>query len=142
MKAVFNPFTESLDFVGTTASKFRVTCLATDQVGHVVGIAGDMIGGAYQVSRADILNFTTAVAFGILVRKSSDTTGVVVTGGLVAYPSLIPGRLYFTGDSGFPTAIRPVAASPSGVFVQVIGKAISTTKLLLEISPNLTKVLP
>ena len=142
MKAVFNPFTESLDFVDTPVVKFRVSCLATDQVGQAMCITGDLAGGAYQVTRVDITEFSKVPTVGVLTLKSSPTSGIVTASGIIVRAGLIPGRLYFVGANGFPTATRPTASSPDGVFVQVLGKALSSSKLLLDISAHLTKVLP
>lgn len=140
MRAVFNPSTQELDFVGSPVIKLRVNCLSTDQVGQAMYVTGDMIAAAYQVTVVDITDFTKLPAIGILTLKSSPTSGIVTASGIVVRAGLLPGRLYFAGVNGFPTANRPTASSPAGAFVQVLGKAISTTKLLLSVSPNLTKV--
>ena len=141
MRVVFNPFTEALDFVGSPAIKIRVNCLVTDQVGQAMYITGDMAAAVYQVTVVDITDFTKLPAVGILTLKSSSTSGIVTASGIVACVGLLPGRLYFAGANGFPTENRPTASSPAGSFVQVLGKAISATKLLLGVSPNLTKVI-
>lgn len=140
MKAVVNPFTETVDFVGSPVIKIRVNCLAADQVGQAMHITGDMVSGAYQVTVVDITDFLKLPAIGILTLKSSATSGIVTASGIVVRAGLLPGRLYFAGANGFPTATRPIASSSAGTFVQVLGKAISSTKLLLSVSPNLTKV--
>jgi hypothetical protein len=119
MKAVFNPFTEELDFIGSPVIKIRVKCLATDQVGQAMYIAGDMLGSAYQVTMADITDFTKMPAIGVLTLKSSATSGIVTSAGIIVRAGLLPGRLYFVGSNGFPTATRPAATPASSVFVQV-----------------------
>jgi hypothetical protein len=142
VKAVFNPFTESLDFVGSPTVKFRVSCLPDDQVGQAMYVTGDFADGAYPVTCVDIADFAKVPTVGILTLKSSATSGIVTASGVVPRGGLIPGRLYFVGADGFPTATRPSASSPSGVFVQALGKALSSSRLLLNISAHITKVIP
>jgi len=140
LRLVVNPLTENLDIVSSQVIRIRVNCLATDVVGQAMHITGDMVSGAYQVAVVDITDFTKLPAVGLLVLKSSPTAGIVLVSGIVVRAGLLPGRLYFAGPDGFPTVNRPTAGSAAGAFVQVLGKALSSTKLLLSVSPNLTKV--
>lgn len=140
-KLAFNPFTGTLDYVGEGPSKILVDCLVTDQVGQLMHISGPSVGSVYQAECVDIANFAKMPAIGILLLKSDTTRGIVVLSGIVPGTSLLPGRLYFAGSNGFPTATRPVAPLGGGVFVQPIGKALDATRLLLEPSLNMTRVI-
>jgi hypothetical protein len=116
------------------------TCQSTDAVGDLVYISGDSTAGITQVTKVDILNYLKMPAVGVIVSKSSSTSCKILRYGLLSMSGLVPGKTYFVDFDSTPTDVRPVPSSGS-VFVQVIGVAMDSSRLLLNPSFNMTKVI-
>jgi len=117
-------------------------CLATDNVGDVVYVTGDAIGGKFQVSRVDITDPLKVPGVGLITSKSAPTDCKILRYGVIGVPALTTGKIYFVGSNGRPTDVRPVALPGGKVFVQVMGVAMASSLLLVSPSFNLTRVLP
>lgn len=121
-------------------SEEAANCLSSDLVGDLVYITGPSIEGLLQVSRVDISDSTKVPSVGIIVSKASPTICRVLRSGVFSTGSLVSGKLYFAGVDGRPTEIRPVA-TPSKVFVQVVGVALDASSLLVSPSFNMVRVI-
>jgi hypothetical protein len=117
-------------------------CLSTDSVGDLVYITGDSVGGIIQVSKVDITDYSKMPGVGVIISKSSSTDCIILRYGLLNVTGLTPGSIYFVDSNSRPTLIRPVASPGVKVFVQVIGVAMDSSRLLLNPSFNLTRVIP
>lgn len=115
-------------------------CEAADQVGDIVCIAGDSVGGVIQVSKVDITDYSKMPGMGVILSKSTLTRCMILRYGILNVSGFIPGRTYFVGLDGTPTATRPVAGVGQKIFVQVLGVAMDSARLLFNPSFNLTRV--
>jgi hypothetical protein len=61
--------------------------------------------------------------------------------GILNVAGLLPGKTYFVGADSRLTNIPPVAPSGGKAFVQVVGVAMDSSRLLLNPSFNLTRVI-
>ena len=119
----------------------QANCLPNDHVGDVVYIRGDSVGEIIQVERADIGDAAKMPGIGVITSKSSDTECIVIRGGIVPVVGFLPGKLYFVGPDGRPSPISPIFRQlfPKSL-IQPIGIALSSDRLLLHLSFNLTRV--
>jgi hypothetical protein len=124
------------------AHQSLANCLSTDNVGDVVRVSGDAVGGVIQVTRADISDHLKMPGIGLLLSKSSPTDCMILRYGLFSVTAFTPGKIYFVGSDGRPTAVRPVAPLGGGVFVQTVGVALTSTQFLVNPSFNMTRVIP
>lgn len=140
MAYVFNPFTGNFDAVTDPLEaplSFPANCQSADDVGDCVYVSGDVIAGTIQVAKVDIADTTKMPSIGIITSKSGSTSCIVAFFGSVDLSPAVPGKIYFVGADAKPTATRP--AGPA--LIQVVGVALDTARLLLNPSPNMTKVL-
>lgn len=140
MRFVLNPFTGEFDAVTDPLEapfSFPASCQPADAVGDCVHVAGDFVAGVAQVTRADITDNAKMPSIGIITGKGSATSCTVAFFGSVVLVAALPGKLYFVGSDAKPTATRP--AGPA--LIQIVGVALGSTRLLLNPSPNMTKVL-
>lgn len=138
---VFNVFTGTFDVVQDPIDEplvFPASCQSSDSAGDCVYISGDSTAGLAQVTRADIADTSKMPAIGIITSKSSSTSCLVAYLGVVPITVALPGKIYFVGSDGKPTATRP--AGPA--LIQSVGVALDASRLLLHPSLNMTKVLP
>jgi hypothetical protein len=117
-------------------------CLTTDSVGDVTYISGGSIGGVIQVTKVDISDYAKMPGVGVILSKSSPTDCKILRYGILNVAGLAPGGTYFVGSDSRPTPVRPIAPSGVKVFVQVLGVAVDSSRLLLNPSFNLTRVNP
>jgi hypothetical protein len=120
----------------TAASNvFSATCLATDLVGNFAYVTGP-----YAVTTVDISDSTKIPTIGVIISKSTPTTCVVQWHGEVSglYVGLIPGKMYFVGSDGRPSATVPVIISGYG-YIQKIGVGLNPSTLLVMPSLELVK---
>lgn len=118
---------------------FNATCTAGDYVGNFVSVAGQAIGGVYQVISADITNSYTMPAIGMIISKTSANTCIVQRFGS-AYTnlsSLTAGKRCFVGYDSKPTLTppNPTLSSSGYCVVQSVGVAVSVDTI--EIIPNI-----
>lgn len=125
----------------TEGFELPANCQGTDQVGDMVYVSGDSIGGIIQVSKVDITDYSKMPGVGVIVSKSSSTQCVILRYGILSVLGLIPGKTYFVDFNGAPTATRPVATGGQKVFVQVLGVAMDSSRMLFNPSFNLTRVI-
>jgi len=116
-------------------------CLSSDAIGDVVHISGDSVSGRVQVTKVDILDYSKMPGVGVIVSKASATDCMILRYGILNVAGLLPGKTYFVGADGRPTNIPPVAPSGGKAFVQVVGVAMDSSRLLLNPSFNLTRVI-
>lgn len=131
----FNPFTGSFDAVEDWT--FDAACGASDEVGHFVYMVS-----AGVVAKVDIADPSTMPACGLIVAKATATSCAVQTLGELETTGLIAGKTYVVGtDSKLsPTPFsRPTSGRRA---IQSVGKARSTTQLILRPSTHMTVVLP
>lgn len=126
----------------THRSGFEVpaNCLATDSVGDVVYIRSDSVGGVIQVTRVNILDYARMPGIGIITSKVGDTDCKILRYGILSVTGLLPGKTYFVGSDGRLTHLRPMAPMGEKAFIQVLGVAMDSGRLLLNPSFNLTRV--
>ena len=111
-----------------------VTCPATAVVGRAVYVTGDKVGERYQVAPVDINDPATFLAIGVLLKKTASTEGVVQLAGLFqGLSGLTPGQPVYISASGALTHTAPTPP-PAGIrLVQIIGRALSTTELWIDV---------
>ncbi len=103
------------------------TCPAGVSVREVVAITS-----ANTVDKADADDATKRPAYGIVVSKPTSTSCIVrLLGELTGFSGLTPGATYYVSTT--PGAIVTPAPSGSGVLRQVVGDAISSTVLCVDI---------
>ena len=107
------------------------TCTTEDIVGNCVYEFSPVTSGLYDVRTANPTELAKA-AIGLIVSKDSDTTCLIQFFGEVegVYGGLSIGNLWLDID-GTITNLIPIAP-PSGVFLQKIGNAVSTTRFILS----------
>jgi hypothetical protein len=113
---------------------FVANCLASDVVGDVVYITGDKAGLFYQVTKVDIDDLTKMPAAGVIIVKGSSTECIVQTAGIIAgiYTGLTPQLSLFVGTNGRLTHTVPPQPTTGPRVHQMMGIAIATTELLLD----------
>lgn len=112
------------------------TCQITDVVGDLVCV----LAGNKVVKRADVLDYFAMPAIGVIINKPTTTKASVQVLGLVKglYTGLLPGRLYFVGADGRPSALPPTGSQRR--FVQAIGTALDTDVLFLLPGTHMTAI--
>ena len=116
--------------------------MSTDSVGDIVYITGDSVLGVIQVSTADITDYSKMPGVGAIISKSSPTDCMILRYGILNVAGLIPGKIYFLNFDGTPTVAKPVATGSQKIFIQVVGVAMDSSRLFLNPSFNLTRVIP
>jgi len=114
--------------------RVQVECLSSDEVGDPMAARDNPVDGVWKVHRSDPFDVTRMPAFGILVEKTSTTTGWMQLFGPIEgiYSGLELGRVYFVWRPGNPPTQVPPTAGPSGyAMVQGIGVAVAEDILLL-----------
>jgi hypothetical protein len=116
-------------------TKLEANCLSTDFVGHCVYITGPVAGELYQVTTADPLDGATKMpSLGIIISKSSPTQCVVQVAGEMngVVTGLTPNKVVFVSSAGVLTHVPPTP--PVGVlaYIQSMGIATSTDRVLVQ----------
>ena len=140
MSFVFNPFTGNFDSVTDpveTPFTFTAGCQSLDGVGDCVYVSGAAVDGVIQVAKVDITSASKMPAIGIITNKAGLTSCTVAFFGVVVLSVTTPGKVYFVGGDGKPNSTRPAGL----VFIQSLGLALDETRLLLNPSMSMTKVL-
>lgn len=134
--------TISSDLGGET---LQADCLATDLVGDFVYITGDPVAGFYQVTKVDITDSSNLPTIGVIINKSSTTRCTVQRFGIVdvstwpSPPTLNANSNYWIGfDSQISDSVPVPVAGIS--LVQMVGKALSPTEMLLIVGANVYKL--
>jgi len=122
----------------------KVVCLSSDNVGDMVYIAGEQVSSdTYNVTRVDIDDPNKRNPLGMLIEKTSSTTGTVQIVGVIkgVYTGLTPGKYLFIDTAGRLNEVAP--GRPSlGVTrsVQICGLAISSNGVSITLmSPTIIK---
>jgi hypothetical protein len=117
------------------SSLYEVTCTATENIGDLVVV----MNADKVVQKTDVTNYARMPAAGILVAKFSDVRALMQVSGPLEglFSDLHPGRLYFVGADGRPTATPPTATPGQRCFIQPVGTALDINVLLFEPSRNL-----
>lgn len=115
-------------------------CDTNDQIGNGVYIT-DVIGSTYYISKVDITNSDKMPMAGLIIDKPASTTATLqLKGEITIFNNLIPNKIYFIGDDGFPTVTPPILSIPGIKYIQNIGIALSQNVLLLNGSFELLKL--
>ena len=119
--------------VGASTVQFIADCPSSIVVDDLVYVTGPSILGVVQVDLVDITVTATMPAIGIVIEKITSTNCRVLTHGEVT-PAivLVPGKRYFAGTGGELVVARPTPGIGSIAFVQPVGYAIDTTRLLFN----------
>lgn len=116
---------------------YRAECSTTESVGDFVFISGDMIDSKLNVRKCNSTDRAKMPAWGIVVRKNSDTECVVQRYGIIKdiYTGLTPGDFYWVDSSGeLGDYERPG-------YAQLVGQALSTNVFFLWVEGQMTKLL-
>lgn len=129
---------------GGGASNSKITlqaiCQPTDNIGTVVYSKGPTVSGDPTVEAIDVDAPSQAPAVGIIIAKSGATSCTVQFSGIYETTGLTEGANYFI-STGSTLQIGPPAAPLSGKrLIQLIGTALTTTKLKLRLSYPIFKV--
>lgn len=120
----------------STAQQFlAASCYATDAVGDAVYIAGVKVGDRYTVTKTDIDNILTVPVIGVITRKTTNTLCEVQTAGIVrgVYTGLTPQKVLFVGTDSRLTHNTTPRPSSGRRALQIVGQALSTSELFLNI---------
>jgi len=113
----------------------EVACLSTDSVGDWV-CRRDVITatGRLRVTRANPQDIDFMPAIGLLVEKSTPTTGIIQMFDITDYyTGLDLGQpVYFLGVDGRLSYTKPVIGPLGYVFIQIIGSPVSDDLLLIN----------
>ena len=114
----------------------RVTTTAAETVGKMVYVSGGFTSASTAVSVADPSDSAKMPAIGVVVSKSSSTTGIVQKTGRVrgVFIGLTPQKTYLVGLGG---GITYNATTPQ--LIQNVGVAIDTSTLQLTPQLNMTR---
>ena len=129
---------------GSTAPSIRdAACPSTCAVDDWVFVTGDEVAGVIQVDTVDIDDTAKMPAIGIVIEKPTFTTARVQVGGeLGTFAGLAPGKPHFVGDDSEISTTRPANPSSGKRSIQVIGFALSSTKLIVKPEFSITRILP
>lgn len=115
-----------------------VKCLATDSVGELMHINGDLVGDDWDVTKADCFNESKMPVSGILISKDTSTSGIMRRSGIVnLYAGLDITKHYFVGSAGTLVNPAPIAPPAGYAVVQRIGLPLNASALYLtgEVGP-------
>lgn len=120
-----------LSLLAAIPLQVRCNCQPGNLVGDLVRVYGPRVSSLYRVDRADPTSYATMPMWGALTEKESPTVCKVQGSGIVEdlWTGLTPGRTYFVGLDGRPSAVPPIG---SGVFVQRIGVALDVNAMRLQ----------
>lgn len=116
------------------AITMAVACTAAEAVGDAVYLSGPSA-----VRRCDPYDAARMPAIGVVAAKASTTACMVITAGRARTVGLTPGAAYFVAPSGAAAPGTP-SAGPGPVFVQRVGRAVSSTILSVAIEPPTRKL--
>lgn len=121
-----------------TGVTFEGVCLATDQVGDFVYMAG----AGLTTRLADPSDLMKIPAVGCIVSKPTSTSGVVQTSGVVSgvFAGLTPGRPVYVDRTGRAVSPAPTPDVGESLFIQAVGIALDSNLLLLVPSTTLVRV--
>lgn len=125
--------TVAVRFGQTDTEDVPVACLSTDNVGDVVCIRDEMtITGRWRIERADCFDESKIPAVGILISKSTPTTGIMRRKGPVdLFVGLDTTKRYYVGPAGSLLDSAPDAPVGSYVIAQKIGIPVDSSVLYL-----------
>jgi hypothetical protein len=117
----------------------NANCLASDIVGDLVYVTGNIVGGRIQVTEIDNTDSAKMPVFGMIETKASSTVCTVRTGGTSAgiYSGLVPQRRLFAGDNGRLVQTVPARPSSGKKLVQPMGIATSSSVIFLRIGETI-----
>ena len=114
-------------------TRVSVSCLAGDQVGRLMSIRGEKVDDKWIVQTANPYDGSKMPAVGILISKSTPTTGIMIRIGDIVnqYTGLDVTKPAFVGANGEVVQVSP---TPSGgiVKIQKIGFPIDSDVLHLS----------
>ena len=92
------------------------------------------MAGVIQVDTVDVTDLNTMPAFGIVIDKTTPTLCTVrVSGEVVPADVLTPGKRYFVGSDGKPSATMPAPSSGGKAAAQAAAYALDSNILLLTL---------
>jgi len=111
----------------TAGSIVRGSCTAAESVGDPVYLTGDPSGYVYPVEKAEAWDEDKMPAFGIVIRKLSDTVCLVQTDGILPHgilSGLQRGHGYMVGGTGGLEAAPPVVGPNGYSWIQFMGRSL------------------
>ena len=119
-------------------------CLSPDIIGDLVYITGPPISGRLQVARVDIDDGAKMPAAGVIFSKSSPTLCVIRSAGEYTYPpgGFSPGDIVYVSATGTLSTTPPSRPTTGTRFIQRLGVALTTDRLLLNMAPVIHEILP
>lgn len=118
---------------GVSTVEFVADCPAPVAVDDLVYVTGPSVLGVVQVDIVDIADRNKMPAIGIVVEKLTSThCRVLIQGEFTPTTTLTPGKRYFASATGSITEVRPVPAANGIAFVQPVGYAIDTSRLVFD----------
>ena len=128
--ACTHPIVRYITAPGSEENNFMhiVKCSASDTVGQVMYITGDKSGEKWRVAAADPTDRSKMPGLGILISKSTSTSGVLQFFGEISlvFTGLTPNAKYFVGSGG-NISLTP----PDPGYIQGIGLATASNVLFL-----------
>lgn len=114
-------------------------CLATDIVGDLLYINGNITGADYQTEKADPVN-NKMPAIAVIIYKITATRCVIQLEGNVngIYTGLAAGKTYYVDATGRPSLVPPAAPVNGKAYVQPIGVAVDAGVLRFGPSRQMT----
>ena len=121
---------------------FTAGCPGTTAVKDLVYISGPGVGGLFQTATADPRNLSTMPVIGIVYQKLNAGSKCVVmrAGQMNGFTGLEPNAVYFVGLDGKPSKDPPTALPGGRAGVQIVGRALGTTVMLIGISDTMFKL--
>ncbi len=117
-------------------SRLNANCTVDTEIGDMVYINGDVVGGLYQVGRCNIDTIHRRPV-GMVISKSTSTRCLIQRYGLLDgfYTGLTPGRHVFlgTGDGAKLTQTPPDRADSNVRYLQIAGMALASNVIDLTI---------
>ena len=132
-------------FGRTDTEDVQVACLSSDSVGDPVCIRDEMtVTGRWRVEKADALSRDKMPAVGVIVSKTTPTTGIVRIVGPIdgMYSGMTVGEKVFIGKGGGIIQPAPIPLEGESVRMQRFGLVLSPNVLWLtgEVAEIFTRI--
>jgi hypothetical protein len=117
------------------ATFFRASCGTSVDVGDVVYLTGNIVGGLPEVDTVDIDASGENPGVGVVLKKRTSTICIIQVSGIIrnVYTGLTPGNLLFVAPGGSITGSIPSAPSAGRRAIQHVGSVLQTGEVLLDI---------
>lgn len=115
----------------------QADCQTADEIGDIVKISADAVGGIYQVEKLDVTSDPSELIFGLIISKATSTRCFVRVGGRVEglYTGLTPGKMLYVGMDSKLTHSVPTRPPVGVKSIYHAALALSNDTLLLNFQP-------